>query len=103
MDATDDGDPATIHLNPEIVAVADGSNHVVDCVIPLTGTIRANTTKAVDTAVGVGPIGADTGDLIARQFAVLFFKDFTAIALTRRLMRVGYSRTRASPLAIARS
>nr|WP_235211512.1 hypothetical protein [Sphingopyxis sp. LC363] len=72
MNTTHHGDATTIHLNPKIMAIADSGDHFVDGIIPRSGAIWTYTAKAVNAAISVGPIGPDAGDLIGRQFTVLF-------------------------------
>jgi hypothetical protein len=51
--------------------VPDRSDYVVDSVVPLAGAVGANPPKPVDSTISVSPVGADAGDLIARQITVL--------------------------------
>lgn len=64
-------DTAPQDLSPESVTRVDPDDDGIYTVIP-SCAVCAESTKAINAAVGVGPIGADAGDLKASQFAVLF-------------------------------
>lgn len=58
-------------FGPKSVPGVDPFDDGIDGVIP-SCAVGTESSEAVNAAVGVGPVGADTGDLKASQFAVLF-------------------------------